>query len=238
MFTKLLISLISFSIFTAQTIASNTHYVNTKTLKVRLAPTSKADHLYSIYKGHKVRVYEIKDDWARISEYTKTAKWVHKDYLTKLKDTKPQKKITETKVIEEPIVAEEKEKEIEIEKVEDKKIEEVEEKTLLEEAAPQVILPQPELPEPEIIIDDTSMNDVLLETIAKSDDFKRYESTFTSVSQRLFKDGTCQLKDFKRSNGWMEISDGELYFIYCGKIKKQNKIFLNVITGETFKKAY
>lgn len=212
MFQKLLISLLLLSVFTAHIIASNTHYVNTKTLKVRLEPTSKSPHLYSVYKGHKVKVYEVKNSWARISEYSKTAQWVHEDYLTKLQDTKAQKKI------EKPIA------------VVEKKIEEIKK----EEIKPIV-----KEPEPQIIIEEgISLEAVLLDTIAKSDDFKRYESTFTSVSQRLFKDGTCQLKDFKRSNGWMEISDGELYFIYCGKIKKQNKIFLNVTTGETFKKAY
>ena len=217
MFQKLLISLLLLSVFTAHIIASNTHYVNTKTLKVRLEPTSKSPHLYSIYKGHKVKVYEVKNSWARISEYSKTAKWVHKDYLTKLENTKAQKKI------EKPIAVAEK-------KVVEKKIEDIKK----EEIKPIV-----KEPEPQIIIEEgISLEAALLDTIAKSDDFKRYESTFTSVSQRLFKDGTCQLKDFKRSNGWMEISDGELYFIYCGKIKKQNKIFLNVITGETFKKAY
>ena len=212
MFQKLLISLLLLSVFTAHIIASNTHYVNTKTLKVRLEPTSKSPHLYSVYKGHKVKVYEVKNSWARISEYSKIAQWVHEDYLTKLKETKVEKKIEKPTVVVE------------------KKIEEIKK----EEIKPIV-----KEPEPQIIIEEgISLEAVLLDTIAKSDDFKRYESTFTSVSQRLFKDGTCQLKDFKRSNGWMEISDGELYFIYCGKIKKQNKIFLNVTTGETFKKAY
>ena len=202
MFKKLLISLVLLSTFTAYTFASETHYVNTKTLKVRTGPTGKSAHLYSIYKGQKVKVYEVKNSWARISEYTKTAQWVYEDYLTKLKETKVEKKIEKPTVVVE------------------KKIEEKE-------------------PEPQVIIeDDISVEALLLETVSKSDDFKRYESTFTTVSKRLVHDGICQLKDFKRSNGWMEISDGALYFMYCGKIKKQNKIFLNVVTGETFKKSY
>lgn len=216
MFTKLLISLLTLSTFTAHTLASDTHYVNTKTLKVRLAPTSKSAHLYSLYKGHKVKVYEIKNSWARISEYTKTAQWVHEDYLTQLDSAKTKKKIEKVQVIEKPIpVIEKKPKE----------------KTIVKEPEPQTIIEE-DIPE------DISMEAMLLETISKSDDYERYKSTFTSVSQRLFKNETCRLKDFKRSNGWMEISDGELYFIYCGKIKKQNKIFLNVSTGETFKKTY
>ena len=213
MFKKLLISLLLLSTFTARIMASNTHYVNTKTLKVRLAPESKSAHLYSIYKGHKVKVYEIKNSWARISEYTKAAQWVNKDYLTELEDTKVEEKIEKAKVIEKPTI------------VVETKIEEKE--TIVKE-------PKPEILYEEEISEDT----LLLNTVSKSDDFARYESTFTAVSKKLLHDKICQLKDFKRSNGWMEISDGNICFIYSGKIQKENKIFLNVVTGETFKKTY
>lgn len=83
------------------------YYVNTKTLKVRMAPTTKARHSYSIYKNQKVRVHEVKDNWARISRYktttvkgkfTKAAKWVFGKYLTKSKVSKKKKrKKTSTK---------------------------------------------------------------------------------------------------------------------------------------------
>jgi len=210
MFKKILISLLLLSTFVAHTIASNTHFVNTKTLKVRMGPNSTSAHLYSIYKGEKVKVYELKNSWARISQYTKTAHWVHQDYLSELENKKPV-------VVEKPVVI----KEPAVEPVK---------KEVLEEQTIE--------PETLIIEDDRSIETLLLSTVAKSDDFERFESTFIPVSQRLVQDGICQLKDFKRSNGWMELSDGTLYFIYCGKIKKQNKIFLNVVTGETFKKTY
>ena len=86
-------------ILTATTLFANVqakgrYYVNTKTLKVRMAPSTKARHSYSIYKNQKVRVYEVKDNWARISRYktttikgkfTKAAKWVFGKYLTPTK---------------------------------------------------------------------------------------------------------------------------------------------------------
>ena len=76
------------------------YYVNTKTLKVRMAPTTKSVHSYSVYQNQKVRVYEIKDNWARISKYktttvkgkfTKAAKWVFGKYITKSKIKKKKK---------------------------------------------------------------------------------------------------------------------------------------------------
>lgn len=78
----------------ATALAKGKYYVNTKTLKVRMAPSTKAGHSYSMYKNQKVRVYEVKDNWARISKYktttvkgkfTKAAKWVFGKYLTQAK---------------------------------------------------------------------------------------------------------------------------------------------------------
>ena len=194
MFQKLLISTILLSIFSLQLIAAKTHYVNTRTLKVRVEPTTASNHSYSIYKGYRVRVYETKGDWARISKYkttvknaqlVKIAKWVHGNYITKI----------------------------------------AKKKTLIKAKKAKVIIKKPKL----------DIHPALLKAITRSDDFEKFKPTFISVSKKLFKDGICRIRDFKRGNGWMEIADDTIYFIYCGKIKRSNKIYLNVVTGEASK---
>lgn len=166
-----------------------THYVNAQTLKVRIAPTSSAYHSYSIYKGHKVQVHEMKDGWARISKSKAAAKWVHGDYITPIKK---------------------------------------EEKELVKKEIP------PKEMEPIVTIEYNEY-DLVLENVAKSENYEKFKPIFIATSKRLYDNGTCTLKDFKRSRGWMELADDVIYFIYCGNIKRSNKIYLNVITGKATK---
>jgi hypothetical protein len=69
------------------------YYVTTSSLKIRLGPNIKAVHHYNVYKDKKLKVYEVKDNWARISryrttyvnnEFIKVAKWVYAKYLMKI----------------------------------------------------------------------------------------------------------------------------------------------------------
>lgn len=233
MFKKFSIFIIFFSLFSLQLFGANTHYVNTATLKVRNAPNSKAYHSYSIYKNHKVKVYEVQDSWARISSYktstkdgklVKTAKWVHADFLTPL--YKEQEKVAPKVEVKKP----------EVPKVviEEPKKEEVEEVVEVE-VTPAPL--DPLLDDP--LRDDYALfkdvNPYLIQLISKSDDYEKYKPMFVSVSNRLVKEGICEYKDFSRANGWIEVYKDKIYFLYCGKIKRSNKIYFNAITGESTK---
>ena len=76
---------------------------------------------------------------------------------------------------------------------------------------------------------------LILENVAKSQDYEKFKPIFISTSKRLYDNGTCVLKDFRRSRGWMALADDAIYFIYCGSIKRSNKIYLNVITNKATK---
>ncbi|WP_415249566.1 SH3 domain-containing protein [Sulfurimonas sp.] len=286
----ILLLLISYSSY----LFANTHYVNAQTLKVRVAPTSSSYHSYSIYKGHKLKVYEIKNGWARISNYKtitkndesiKSAKWVYGDYLTAIKTEERNINIspspyyvhtralkvrlgpsrshhhshtvhrgdnlnvfeyknnwarvspykTRTKngnslqvaqwVYRDYLMSAQprdiKKKKIVVPKiVQESKIEKV----------PEVKIERVEIQEEKY-----DKYALLLKTVAKSENYEKFKPLFISTSKRLYDAGTCKLKDFKRSRGWMEFVDDAIYFMYCGSIKRSNKIYLNVITGKATK---
>ncbi len=80
-----------------------------------------------------------------------------------------------------------------------------------------------------------------LETVSKyvekSDDFKDFFEMFTQKADQLLKDGSCTPEDFEELGGWVRSNrfDGrDVYFVYCGGMKQQNKIYLDVQTGKIF----
>ena len=297
MLKKLSILLLLLSTFTTYLSSANTHYVNTLTLKVRTAPTSQSSHSYSIYKGQRLKVYETKNNWARISKYItttldgtfiKAAKWVHTDFVTplhteeklpKIKEVTSKEKIDLTsndyyvnarvlKVRSGPSTSSQSVGKIyKAEKVKafefkdnwaristentpekwvyrayltkfksknsikknntskptqvKKVIEEVKEE---QKVKPVIVNKQEE-----------GINPLVLEAISNSNDFKKFKPLFISTSKRLYDDGICRLRDFRRAKGWMEAVDETIYFIYCGSIKRSNKIYLNVITEKATK---
>lgn len=84
----------------AETTSTGKHYVNTNALKVRTAPTTKSTHTYNIYRGYKVRVYELQNGWARITRYKtstedgkfiKKARWVYAKFITSVNAKKKRK---------------------------------------------------------------------------------------------------------------------------------------------------
>ena len=259
MFKKILISFLFFTAFSAYLIAANTHYVNTKTLKVRIAPTTDSLHLYSIYKGHQVKIFETYSSWARVSRYkssldddgqiVKTATWVHKDYLKKIdKKTlkKKIKKLPKKKEIVKIKQVPKKEKIVPVKKVEAPVIKKPtpQPKTNVVKVVAEKVIPTKEITQEEPILVEEEVQPeerpfdkytFVLKAISTSVDYEKFQDQFISHSKRLFDNGTCKLKDFKRAKGWVELADDTLYFIYCGKIKRANKIYLNVITGQASK---
>jgi hypothetical protein len=73
--------------------------------------------------------------------------------------------------------------------------------------------------------------------IFKSDDFKIYRDIFIKVTDQLLMNKSCEPEDFDELQGWVKstkFSNRNVYFIYCGGLKIQNKIYLDANSGEIF----
>jgi len=71
-----------------------------------------------------------------------------------------------------------------------------------------------------------------------SDDFSTYQDIFISISDKLIKTGKCSLSEFAEMGGWVRSQNHKpkpIYFTYCGGMHRNNRIYINVVTGETFK---
>ncbi len=80
-----------------------------------------------------------------------------------------------------------------------------------------------------------------LETVSqyveKSDDFKQFFEMFTHKADELLKQGICSPEDFEELGGWVRSNRFEgrdVYFVYCGGLKQQNKVYLDAHSGEIF----
>jgi hypothetical protein len=73
--------------------------------------------------------------------------------------------------------------------------------------------------------------------IFKSDDFKLYRDIFIKITDQLLMDKSCEPEDFDELQGWVRSTrfpDRNVYFIYCGGLKINNKIYLDANSGEIF----
>ena len=72
----------------AEAISTGTHYVIAESLNVRTAPSANSDIARKLSKDSKVEVLELKNGWARVTEYLelsqteKAALWVSSKYLS------------------------------------------------------------------------------------------------------------------------------------------------------------
>jgi len=77
-----------------------------------------------------------------------------------------------------------------------------------------------------------------LTAIESSDDFSKYKDRFISTAEALIADKSCTLKEFEEMGGWWRSPNDipePVYFLYCGGMDPQNRIFLNAETGTTFR---
>ncbi|MAK51643.1 SH3 domain-containing protein [Marinobacter sp. DSM 26671] len=85
----------------------------------------------------------------------------------------------------------------------------------------------------------TNLGDPIFAAISSSDDFEAHQDVFVSASKTLINNGRCQLSDFQEVGGWVKsVINHKLepvYFTYCGGMTNDNRIYLNVENGETFK---
>ncbi|MCZ4307581.1 hypothetical protein [Vibrio atlanticus] len=91
----------------------------------------------------------------------------------------------------------------------------------------------------EVIISEQENREILDSYLSKSDDLKVYQEKFRNTVSELISDGECDPSDFEELGGWVKsvrYSDRDVYFIYCGGLSLENKIYLDVNTNETFTK--
>ncbi|MFA0326378.1 SH3 domain-containing protein [Vibrio splendidus] len=91
----------------------------------------------------------------------------------------------------------------------------------------------------EVIISEKESIEILDSYLVKSDDLKIHKETFRNTVAELISDGECDPSDFEELGGWVKsvkYSDRDVYFIYCGGLSLENKIYLDVNTNEVFTK--
>ncbi|AXB34105.1 SH3 domain-containing protein [Vibrio campbellii] len=93
------------------------------------------------------------------------------------------------------------------------------------------------LSDAEPVIKEQERLEILDGYLQKSDDLKTHLDMFRSKTQQLLDDETCDPSDFEELGGWVRsvtYKKRNVYFIYCGGLEQENKIYLDVDKGEIF----
>ncbi|MCC4774609.1 hypothetical protein AB4077_16150 [Vibrio cyclitrophicus] len=112
---------------------------------------------------------------------------------------------------------------------------------VLKEGGPQIAewILMSGLSNDEVIISDQERKEILDSYLIKSDDLKLHREKFRSTVAKLIFEGECDPSDFEELGGWVKsvrYIDRDVYFIYCGGLSLENKIYLDVNTDEIFTK--
>ncbi|ENC6732068.1 hypothetical protein ABKZ05_002774 [Vibrio navarrensis] len=87
------------------------------------------------------------------------------------------------------------------------------------------------------VIEEMERLEILDGYIARSDDLLQHQEVFRKHTQQLLNDGTCKPQDFEELGGWVRsvtFQPREVYFIYCGGLDQENKIYLDINSGDIF----
>ncbi|WP_104034411.1 SH3 domain-containing protein [Vibrio jasicida] len=87
------------------------------------------------------------------------------------------------------------------------------------------------------VIKEQERLEILDNYLQKSDDLKVHLDIFRNKTQQLLDDETCTPSDFEELGGWVRsvtYKKRNVYFIYCGGLEQENKIYLDVDKGEIF----
>ncbi|WP_104029830.1 SH3 domain-containing protein [Vibrio jasicida] len=87
------------------------------------------------------------------------------------------------------------------------------------------------------VIKEQERLEILDSYLQKSDDLKVHLDIFRNKTQQLLDDETCTPSDFEELGGWVRsvtYKKRNVYFIYCGGLEQENKIYLDVDKGEIF----
>lgn len=73
--------------------------------------------------------------------------------------------------------------------------------------------------------------------ISRSDDIKLYEAQFIEATKQLFDKKICHPSDLVELGGWvksLQVQSTSAYFIYCRGMNLEDKIYLDIKTGQLF----
>ncbi|GAJ77868.1 SH3 domain protein [Vibrio sp. JCM 18905] len=93
------------------------------------------------------------------------------------------------------------------------------------------------LSDAEPVIKEQERLEILDGYLQKSDDLKVHLDIFRKKTQQLLDDETCDPSDFEELGGWVRsvtYDKRNVYFIYCGGLEQENKIYLDVDKGDIF----
>ncbi|MGI9875838.1 hypothetical protein [Vibrio chagasii] len=110
---------------------------------------------------------------------------------------------------------------------------------VLKEGGPEIAewVAMSSLSNDEVVISDKENKEILDSYLVKSDDLKLYQEKFRNSVAKLISEGECEPSDFEELGGWVKsvrYSERDVYFIYCGGLSLENKIYLDVNTNEIF----
>lgn len=195
--------------------------VTADTLNVRLQANTSGKLIDRLVQREKVEVLEVKDGWARLSEYrggeaesgsVGAARWVFAMHLSPATST-PSAPPKEMKIAEGvPIIAA---------------------MTSADELAKYQDSLAVDRPEQRI-----DVSSPIVAAIKASEDLGKHLDTFVLVSGKLVNAGECELSDFEDIGGWWRSVDHRprpIYYTYCGGASNNHRVFVNVDTGRVFK---
>lgn len=87
------------------------------------------------------------------------------------------------------------------------------------------------------VITELEVRKNMMKLVNKSDDFALYEDQFLIATKTLIDSEKCLYEDFELVGGWIlsrTYNIEPVYFVYCGGTDTENKVYLNVETGEIF----
>jgi hypothetical protein len=189
--------------------------VSADTLNVRQAANTVGKIADRIHRDEKIEVFEVKDGWARISEYfsvggqgqsANIARWVFATHLSPVLPAA--QRVDEGDTIVAAMVSSD-----DLVKYQD-----------------TAVADQP--------IQRIDANSPIVLAIKASEDLAKYMGTFVSVSGKLIDAGECQLSDFEDIGGWWKSVDHQprpIYYTYCGGASNNHRVFVNVSTGRVFR---
>lgn len=93
------------------------------------------------------------------------------------------------------------------------------------------------LSDAEPVIKEQERIEILDGYLQKSDDLSVHREVFRNNTQKLLDDKICDPDDFEELGGWVRsvtYKKRNVYFLYCGGLEQENKIYLDVDNGEIF----
>jgi hypothetical protein len=208
------------AVFTTSSVFAEATYqgnfvVSADTLNVRQAANTVGKIADRLHRDEKIEVFEVKDGWARISEYfsvdkqgqsANVARWVFATHLSPVLPA--QGRMDEGDTIVAAMMSSED----------------------LTRSQDIAAADQP--------VQRIDTHSPIALAIKASEDLAKYMGTFVSVSGKLIDAGECQLSDFEDIGGWWKSVDHQprpIYYTYCGGASNNHRVFVNVSTGRVFR---